>query len=49
MWPYIAKKSGVFEAIKDRDFFAKVTVDQEIGTIVWPNGVDYAPDVLYQL
>jgi len=25
----------------------KVAVDSESGTLVWPNGVDFCPDVLY--
>jgi hypothetical protein len=31
---------------KDCDEFCKVTVNPEIGTIVWPNGADLAPEVL---
>jgi hypothetical protein len=27
--------------------FAAVFVDQELGTIAWPNGADLDPDVLY--
>jgi hypothetical protein len=27
--------------------FSQVTVDTEAGTLVWPNGVDFCPDVLY--
>jgi hypothetical protein len=38
---------GVFAPLKDPDFFRQVKVDSEIGTIVWPNGADVCPDVLY--
>jgi len=38
---------GVFAPLKDPDFFRQVKVDPEIGTIVWPNGADVCPDVLY--
>ena len=29
------------------DVFAEVVVDTEAGTLVWPSGVDFCPDVLY--
>ncbi len=35
---------GVFEPLADCAFFAQVRVDPESGTIVWPNGVDMAPE-----
>ena len=38
----------VFGALKDPAFFAQVTVDPELGTIVWPNGADLAPDALHE-
>ncbi len=38
---------GVFEPLGNPDYFARVTVDPEGGTIVWPNGVDMAPEPLY--
>jgi hypothetical protein len=37
----------VFEPLREKAFFALATVDPEIGTVVWPNGADLAPDVLY--
>lgn len=38
---------GVFEPLRDPDYFARVTVDSEAGTVRWPNGVDMAPEPLY--
>lgn len=37
----------IFEPLKDPSEFAKITVHPELGTIVWPNGADLDPDVLY--
>ena len=37
----------VFEALRDRTAFAQVDVDEYGETIVWPNGADLDPDVLY--
>jgi hypothetical protein len=39
---------GVFAPLRDAKEFAKVRVDREIGTIVWPGGQDMAPEPLYQ-
>jgi hypothetical protein len=40
---------GVFEPLKDPAEFAKVSVDPELGTVVWPTGADLDPVVLYSL
>jgi hypothetical protein len=40
-------RGGVFQPLEDIDFFKQVRVDTEAGTVVWPNGVDFCPDVLY--
>jgi hypothetical protein len=39
---------GVFKRWVDNPAeFAQVSVDEESGTIVWPGGLDVAPDRLY--
>ena len=45
----IVGRGGVFRELEDVGFFERVQVDPEAGTIVWPNGVDFCPDVLYSL
>ncbi len=45
--PYL--HGTVFADIRnDPTVFASVKVDEDAGTIVWPNGADLAPDVLYE-
>ncbi len=39
--------SGVFEPLRDPEYFARVVVDPEAGTIAWPDGLDMAPEPLY--
>lgn len=39
--------TGVFEPLRDPGYFASVRVDPELGTVVWPNGADLDPLVLY--
>lgn len=38
---------GVFEPLRNPAYFRQVRVEPEVGTIVWPNGADICPDVLY--
>ncbi len=37
----------MFTPLKDPAFFARVRVDEERGTVVWPNGLDLDPETLY--
>ena len=39
--------TGVFELLREPDFFAKATVNPELGTVCWPNNADLDSDVLY--
>jgi hypothetical protein len=43
-----ASKGPMFEPLQDVEYFAKVAVDTELGTVVWPNGADLAPEVLHE-
>jgi hypothetical protein len=40
---------GVFAPLADPGYFARVALDEELGTIVWPNGADIAPETLHRL
>ena len=42
-------KGPVFKPMLDPAEFAKLRVDNEAGTIVWPNEADFAPETLYEL
>jgi Protein of unknown function (DUF2442) len=39
---------GVFEPLQDPSYFGRVRLDRELGTIVWPNGADMAPETLHE-
>jgi len=39
---------GVFAPLQDPNYFRRVEVNADLGTIVWPNGADLCPDVLYE-
>jgi hypothetical protein len=40
--------TGVLSSVNDPAYFAEVTVDPEAGTLVWPDGIDLAPEPLYE-
>lgn len=43
----IVEFEGILEPLRDTEYFSKVSVHPELGTIVWPNGADIDPVVLY--
>ena len=44
--PYL--QGPIFKpVVEDPALFREVGVDRQLGTIVWPNGADICPDVLY--
>jgi len=40
--------TGVLEPLNDPAYFAEVRVDAEAGTVAWPDGLDLAPEPLYE-
>jgi Protein of unknown function (DUF2442) len=38
----------LFGPLRDRKFFNRVRLDQEVGTLVWPNGADFDPWMLHE-
>ncbi len=39
----------IFERLHDPAYFARVVIDPVGGTVVWPNGADFAPEALHEL
>ncbi len=42
-------EGGVFEPLKDVEYFGLVTLNPDIDTVVWPNNADFSPDFLYEI
>lgn len=40
---------GIFESLRDPQYFSSFTFQQQFGTIEWSNGADFAPEFLYEL
>ncbi|MBK2044854.1 DUF2442 domain-containing protein [Allofrancisella guangzhouensis] len=45
---YPSRFRGVFKSLEDENEFRRVFIDREIGTVTWENGLDLAPDVMYE-
>ena len=47
--PILKDCMGVLAELRDMEVFARLSVDDDAGTIVWPNGADIDPLVLHSL
>ncbi|MEK7264436.1 MAG: DUF2442 domain-containing protein [Bacteroidota bacterium] len=45
LFPVLAGE--MYAPLRDINYFNQVTIDKEVQTIVWPNGADFDPTVLY--
>jgi hypothetical protein len=39
----------VFRPLHDEAYFRSFRVNEDIDTVVWPNGADFSPDFLYEI
>lgn len=42
-------EKSIYKKLLNPDYFKKVKLQSEWGTIYWDNGIDFCPDVLYSL
>ena len=40
-------KGEIYGALRDVSLFDQVTIDDEVHTLIWPNGADFDPGVLH--
>jgi len=38
----------VFEPLEDLEVFRRFRLDEELNTVTWPSGADFAPEFLYE-
>ena len=44
---FINNYTGVFKPLLDPEYFNRLSINTDLGTICWPNGADLCPDSVY--
>ncbi|MBM3836056.1 MAG: DUF2442 domain-containing protein [Verrucomicrobia bacterium] len=44
-WPVLLGE--LYEPLRDKSLFEQVRIDSEVGTLIWPSGADFDPDMLH--
>lgn len=44
--PYL--EGPIYQPLRKADYFQRVFVDPIAGTVCWPNGADFCPDVVHR-
>jgi hypothetical protein len=42
------ERGGVFSRFSDMEYFDSVSINRELGVLCWPDGVDIAPETIYE-
>ncbi len=45
----IVGRGGIYQPLENPEFFRQVHVNNDSGTVEWPNGLDICPDLLYSM
>lgn len=40
-------RGSIYAPLRDPAYFDRVTLDEEVGTLTWPNGADFDPATLH--
>ena len=46
---YLPGEGGVFAPLSDPDYFRQVFIHPEFKVLIWPDGVDIAPETIYSM
>ncbi len=41
------RKGSLFRRFSDMEYFRQFYINQELGVLCWPDGLDIAPEILY--